>query len=232
MILIFDIDDTIYYKNDERLTRKIHTELIRISKNHKIYLATQRHHYNLGPVERLINESIVTDVICGNGAYTLYGETRKECCINYEFIKALEGCEYIAIAQNGIYQLGSSHWGLATFYCKNFVNSIEELKNINSIVIKSEKNDTLEQVILNSGLKYRFDNRYKSYNVTTVDCNKLSMINSLNFEEFYGFGNDIDYDYPFIEAAIEGRLITKSNYREDKKITPAMFLRYLINFHD
>lgn len=227
MNIIFDIDDTIYYKNDLPLTKMIYKELIKISKTHDIYLATQRQEYNLKPVLNLINDGIIKDVICGNGAYTLSGIYREGSCINKVFLNKLGNYEYLAISQSGIYQVGSSHWGLATFYEKKFVNEVDELENISSVVVQSKRSDTLEQIITDAGLKFRFNDKYNNYNISEMTCDKLSMINYLSLEEFHGFGNDKYYDAPFIEAAIYGRLIVDSNVISEGECKPRDFLNIL-----
>lgn len=193
--LVFDIDDTVYHKDDVNLTNRIYNQISELSNNgFDIYFATRRSGFNLKEVEQYITNGIVSDIVCANGLYCI--NDKKSNSISRSVLDQLiENNRLLAIGSKGFFTNDLTEFdSFGNFLGIQNLLECSQVENISSINIRSEKSEYIESFACESiGVKY--DERYKTYELFVANTNKFTKINEvLNGEKFIGFGDNPEDD--------------------------------------
>lgn len=190
--LVFDIDDTVYHKDDAKLTEVIYETIMLLSlSGFKIYFATRREAFNLKEVGRYLENGIVSDVICANGLYSI--NTKSTSSIDEELFKQLESkYSMITVASNGYYTNDLVIFErFATFLGNENQLERSELVNISSINIHSEARSADIEQFDSEAIEVYYDEKYLTYQIGVRNINKYNQVNQvLDGQPFIGFGDN------------------------------------------
>ncbi len=211
MNLIFDIDNTIYFRDDKKATSEILECLIQLGKKYNLYFATRREQYNLEPIDELIKSGLVKNVFCANGAYDLNNELSTSFLNNSDkltnYLKAnnyhylLETNQGIVINKSGrLYQMED-------FYNKKYLENTNQIDQVASILICSSKNEKLEQLFQMHDCSYIYNEHYENYSIANPLATKEQMINKAVKDDYICFGDSLLDDLMMIKNAKQGYLI-------------------------
>ncbi len=217
MNLIFDIDNTIYFRDNKELSAQIMERLIILAKEHKLYFATRREKYNLEPISPLLEMGLVENIICGNGAYDIKNtcesnflpnaNTIVEYLINEKYHFLLETDQGIKINGNGRF------YRMEDFYNKLFIPVEEMTTNVVSILIDSEKSLSLETIFKNNNYHFVYNEQYQNYSIANLKATKGQMIKQIVKEPYIAFGDSLLDDVEMLEGAEIGYLINEQEQR-------------------
>ncbi len=222
MNLIFDIDNTIYFRNNKELSGQIMEKLITLAKKHKLYFATRREQYNLDPITSLLEMDLVENVICGNGAYDLNNIIESnflpnakeiiEYLINEQYHFLLETDQGIKINGNGRF------YRMEEFYNKLFIETEQMMTNVVSILIDSEKSPTLETIFKNNNYHFVYNEQYQNYSIANLKATKWYMIEQIVQKPYIAFGDSLLDDVEMLMNAEIGYLIGSEEKEGLKRI--------------
>lgn len=206
MKYIFDIDNTIYHRDDEQLSDDIFKSLSKLCEVGDVYFATRRENFILNPILGLEYKNIIV----ANGAYDLNGELLCRSILNFkEILEYLDHLPYVAIGPDGIVCNNIEAFGsFCGFYNNQF---IDEPQTVTSIAFISKRDMDIERYFLENDLSFVYVENYENYIVQVSGVNKHSSIEMLKFDEYIAFGDDIDDDLPMLQAAKVGYLIGNNN---------------------
>ncbi len=222
MNLIFDIDNTIYFRDNKEISEQIMQRLIMIAKKHNIYFATRREQYNLDPITSLLEMGLVENVICGNGAYDLNQITEPnflpnakeiiEYLINEQYHFLLETNQGIKINGNGRF------YRMEDFYNKLFIEDEQITSNVVSILIDSEKSPTLERIFENNNYHFVYSEQYQNYSIANLRATKWQMIRQIVQKPYIAFGDSLLDDIEMLQNSEVGYLINSEEQEGLKNI--------------
>lgn len=193
--LVFDIDDTIYHKDDLSLTNRIYDQILELNNNgFAIYFATRRSGFNLNEIKQYIENNIVKDIVCANGLYCINDNRSKS--IPRDILEELvERNSLLTIGSNGFFTNDFREFdNFANFLGQDNYLELAEVENISSINIRSQKVDYIE-AFANDIIGVRYDENYSTYELFVADTNKFNKINEiLEGQKFIGFGDNPEDD--------------------------------------
>lgn len=192
MNLVFDIDDTIYHNQNEKLTEDIYNAIRELnSVGYTIYFATRREAFNLKVVQNYIDNNIVTDIICANGLYSINEEEKQG--ISKTLLENLtRDYSLLAVANNGFYTNDQIEFeGFVKFLYTDNEKYISELENISSINLRSNIKSEYIESLANENIDVSYDDLYNTYELNVSSINKFNKVEEiLNGKKFIGFGDN------------------------------------------
>ncbi len=210
MNYIFDIDNTIFFREDEETSEKMLIALESLAKKHNLFFATRREKYNLDPIQKLIDNGLVKNVFCGNGAYDLNGELPTSFLNNARMIidyLISNDYHFLLETTNGIKINRSGRlYKMEDFYNQQYIEKDID-KEVVSILISSPKSSELEALFEDNNYHYVYSEEYENYSIANKNATKEKMINTGVSGEYIGFGDSLSDDVEFLTKAQQGYLI-------------------------
>ncbi len=207
MNIVFDIDNTIFFKDDKALTTAVECALLKLEREHNIYIATRREKFLLKPIERLS----VANVICANGAYDINSTMQVNAINTNEILPLIKKYPYMLIGSEGI---STNDYDRFCDFCQFYNNQIvDELDIVSSIVVKCNKNSKLEDVLAKYDCQVHYVNEYQNYIIAASNASKQGALSQLNIDCDYAFGDDLIDDLPMLLNAKIGILVISEQNR-------------------